>query len=154
MRSGSAWPRFEDDRIVGIEEKPRAPKSHYAVTGIYMYDQPCSRKSAALAPSGRGELEITDVNNAYIQEGTMTLRPSGRLVDRRRDIRIPAPGNAPGSPEPRRDASELRRELKGRSFRSVPIGESCGPSCDSAWIRVLDGSARHCRPREGGYKDA
>ena len=60
------------DRIVGIEEKPRVPKSNYAVTGVYLYDGTVFDKVRGLAPSGRGELEITDVNNAYIREGTMT----------------------------------------------------------------------------------
>jgi glucose-1-phosphate thymidylyltransferase len=61
------------DRIVDIEEKPRAPKSHYAVTGIYMYDSSVFDKIHTLVPSERGELEITDVNNAYIREGAMTF---------------------------------------------------------------------------------
>jgi glucose-1-phosphate thymidylyltransferase len=60
------------DKIVGIEEKPRQPKSNYAVTGIYMYDGSVFDKIRTLVPSGRGELEITDVNNAYIREGTLT----------------------------------------------------------------------------------
>ena len=59
-------------RIVGIEEKPKQPKSNYAVTGIYMYDATVFDKVKVLVPSGRGELEITDVNNAYIREGSMT----------------------------------------------------------------------------------
>jgi glucose-1-phosphate thymidylyltransferase len=63
---------MQGDRIVGIEEKPKNPKSHYAVTGIYMYDTSVFEKVKKLVPSGRGELEITDVNNAYIKEGTMT----------------------------------------------------------------------------------
>jgi glucose-1-phosphate thymidylyltransferase len=61
------------DRIVGIEEKPKRPKSNYAVTGIYMYDDTVFDKIRTLVPSQRGELEITDVNNAYIAEGTMTF---------------------------------------------------------------------------------
>ncbi len=61
------------DRIVGIEEKPKKPKSNYAVTGIYMYDKTVFDKVRTLEPSHRGELEITDVNNAYIREGTMTF---------------------------------------------------------------------------------
>jgi len=60
------------DHIVGIEEKPKHPKSNYAVTGIYLYDGTVFDKVRTLVPSGRGELEITDVNNAYIREGTMT----------------------------------------------------------------------------------
>ena len=62
---------IEGDRIVGIEEKPKKPKSNYAVTGIYMYDATVFDKIKTLVPSKRGELEITDVNNAYIREGSM-----------------------------------------------------------------------------------
>ncbi|MGQ9634600.1 MAG: sugar phosphate nucleotidyltransferase [Bryobacteraceae bacterium] len=64
---------LKGDRIVGIEEKPERPKSNYAVTGVYMYDNTVFDKIRTLVPSGRGELEITDVNNAYIREGTMTF---------------------------------------------------------------------------------
>jgi glucose-1-phosphate thymidylyltransferase len=60
-------------RVVGIEEKPENPQSDYAVTGIYMYDSSVFDKIKTLVPSRRGELEITDVNNAYIQEGSMTF---------------------------------------------------------------------------------
>ncbi len=60
-----------DGRITGIEEKPPHPKSNYAVTGVYMYDASVFDKIKTLVPSRRGELEITDVNNAYIREGTM-----------------------------------------------------------------------------------
>ncbi len=61
------------NRIVGIEEKPKHPKSDFAVTGIYMYDATVFDKIKTLVPSRRGELEITDVNNAYIADGTMTF---------------------------------------------------------------------------------
>jgi glucose-1-phosphate thymidylyltransferase len=64
---------IEGDRIVRIEEKPKHPKSRYAVTGIYMYDNTVFDKIRRLVPSARGELEITDVNNMYIAEGTMTF---------------------------------------------------------------------------------
>jgi glucose-1-phosphate thymidylyltransferase len=60
-------------RIVDIEEKPRHPKSDYAVIGIYMYDATVFDKVRTLVPSKRGELEITDVNNAYIRERSMTF---------------------------------------------------------------------------------
>ena len=59
--------------IVGIEEKPRRPKSRYAVTGIYMYDSKVFDIIKTLKPSRRGELEITDVNNAYIRNREMTF---------------------------------------------------------------------------------
>jgi glucose-1-phosphate thymidylyltransferase len=62
---------IDGDRIIGIEEKPRNPKSNYAVTGVYMYDSSVFSKIHTLVPSNRGELEITDVNNGYIREGTM-----------------------------------------------------------------------------------
>jgi glucose-1-phosphate thymidylyltransferase len=61
------------EKIVGIEEKPQRPKSNYAVTGFYMYDPTVFEKIRTLVPSNRGELEITDVNNAYIREGAMTF---------------------------------------------------------------------------------
>jgi glucose-1-phosphate thymidylyltransferase len=61
------------DKIVNIVEKPKEPKSNFAVTGIYMYDATVFEKIRTLVPSLRGELEITDVNNAYIREGTMTF---------------------------------------------------------------------------------
>ncbi len=60
-------------KVLGIEEKPARPKSNLAVTGIYMYDATVFDKIRTLVPSHRGELEITDVNNAYIQEGNMTF---------------------------------------------------------------------------------
>jgi glucose-1-phosphate thymidylyltransferase len=59
------------NRIVGIEEKPSVPKSNYAVVGIYMYDATVFQKIRRLKPSGRGELEITDVNNFYVAEGSL-----------------------------------------------------------------------------------
>src|SRR5688572_28518194 len=58
--------------VVGIEEKPKKPKSKYAVTGIYMYDGEVFSIVKTLKPSGRGELEITDVNNAFVKKGALT----------------------------------------------------------------------------------
>ncbi|MDQ3135205.1 MAG: sugar phosphate nucleotidyltransferase [Acidobacteriota bacterium] len=65
-------PELEGRRVLRIEEKPSAPKSDYAVIGIYMYDAEVFKIIHTLKPSGRGELEITDVNNAYIERDEMT----------------------------------------------------------------------------------
>ncbi len=65
-------PELKGDRIVRIEEKPKKPKSRYAVIGIYLFDQEVFKIIKTLKPSDRGELEITDVNNAYIENGLMT----------------------------------------------------------------------------------
>ena len=65
-------PRFEGSRVAAVEEKPETPASRYAVTGIYLFDETVFDKIDRLERSARGELEITDVNNQYIAEGTMT----------------------------------------------------------------------------------
>jgi glucose-1-phosphate thymidylyltransferase len=66
-------PELVDGRILRIEEKPNQPKSRYAVTGIYFYDATVFEKIRRLRPSWRGELEITDINNMYLEEGTLTF---------------------------------------------------------------------------------
>ncbi|WP_340817891.1 sugar phosphate nucleotidyltransferase [Methanolobus sp. WCC4] len=70
-RFGVAEVDKSNEKILGIEEKPEVPKSNYAVTGLYIYDNDVFDIIHTLKPSGRGELEITDVNNEYIQQGLM-----------------------------------------------------------------------------------
>ncbi|PZO09571.1 MAG: glucose-1-phosphate thymidylyltransferase [Lysobacteraceae bacterium] len=65
-------------KVVGLEEKPAQPKSNYAVTGLYFYDSRASDFAAELKPSPRGELEITDLNRRYLEEGGLHLEPLGR----------------------------------------------------------------------------
>jgi len=67
-----------DGNVVSLEEKPARPKSNYAVTGIYFYDEKVADVAASLSPSPRGELEITDLNNLYLKRGELFLERLGR----------------------------------------------------------------------------
>ena len=69
-----------EGRVIGLEEKPTQPKSHYAITGLYFYDGQVADLAATLKPSGRGELEITDLNRLYLERGQLHLEKLGRGV--------------------------------------------------------------------------
>jgi glucose-1-phosphate thymidylyltransferase len=69
---------FYNKRVISIEEKPANPKSNYAVTGLYFYDNSVVKKAKSLKPSPRGELEITDLNRLYLAEGTLEIKLMGR----------------------------------------------------------------------------
>lgn len=68
----------KNGKAVSIEEKPKAPKSNYAVTGLYFYDRKVCQRAKSLAPSARGELEITDLNRIYLEEGKLNVVTLGR----------------------------------------------------------------------------
>ena len=70
----------ENGLVVGLEEKPKQPKSHYAVAGLYFYDSDVVDHAKALRPSARGELEITDLNRRYLDAGQLQLQKFGRGV--------------------------------------------------------------------------
>jgi glucose-1-phosphate thymidylyltransferase len=65
-------------KVLSIEEKPSKPRSNYAVTGLYFYDNSVVEKAKSLKPSSRGELEITDLNRTYLEEGTLEIKLMGR----------------------------------------------------------------------------
>lgn len=73
---------FDGERVIDIQEKPQFPKSNWIVSGFYMYDKRCFDFIRSLRPSGRGELEITDLNNCYLREGTLTYyKTTGEWID-------------------------------------------------------------------------
>ena len=68
----------DDNNVISIEEKPKLPKSNYAITGLYIYDNTVIENAKNLKPSARGELEISDLNNIYLKEKRLKIKKLGR----------------------------------------------------------------------------
>ena len=108
-------PEIVDGQILRIEEKPKNPKSNYAVTGIYFFDETVFEKIGRLTPSARGELEVTDINNMYLEEGTLTYSildgwwtDAGTFDSLRRATELVASTNE-GKSQPDEEEEDLRR---------------------------------------------
>jgi glucose-1-phosphate thymidylyltransferase len=130
-----------DGRAIGLEEKPHKPRSHYAVTGLYFYDNRVLDVAAGLRPSARGELEITDVNRAYLERGELHVEVFGRgmawldtgtheallqastfiqAIEERQDLKVACPEEVAfnmgfiGAADLRRQAEGLRKSEYGQ----------------------------------------
>jgi glucose-1-phosphate thymidylyltransferase len=114
---------FDDDgRVLSLEEKPEAPKSHFAVPGIYFYDEEAPQLARTLTPSQRGELEITALNNAYLERGSLRVEKLPRSTT----------WLDTGTHESLYEASGLIRTLQHRS--GLRIGDVTQIARDAGWI--------------------
>jgi glucose-1-phosphate thymidylyltransferase len=128
-----------DGRVVGIDEKPSQPKSNYAVTGLYFYDQDVVSIAKGIRPSDRGELEITDVNRAYLERGDLRVELLGR-------------GTAwldTGTHESLLDAANFVRVIEERQGLKVASPEEI--AFRMGWISAEDLEALALEYRSSGY---
>ncbi|MFT4095672.1 MAG: glucose-1-phosphate thymidylyltransferase RfbA [Rhodoblastus sp.] len=128
-----------DGRARTIEEKPAKPKSSYAVTGLYFYDRRAPEFAAALAPSARGELEITDLNRMYLERGELTVERLGRgftWLDT-------------GTPTSLVEASEYVRAIEQRQGQRIACLEEI--AFDAGWIDAAELAAAARRFEKSDY---
>ncbi len=109
-------------KVIGIEEKPKQPKSNYAITGLYFYDNRVTEFAEQLKPSARGELEITDLNVRYMQEGALSLVQLGRGVA----------WLDTGSPDGMLQASQFVQTVQERQGLRIACPEEI--AFENAWI--------------------
>lgn len=132
----------QDSRALSLEEKPSAPKSNWAVTGLYFYDQRASRFASQLRPSKRGELEITDLNRVYLDAGELDVVKLGRgfvWLDT-------------GTPESLLEASEYVRAIEKRQGQRIACLEEI--SYHAGWIdktRLLELAQKYSKNDYGRY---
>ena len=129
-------------KVETIEEKPKQPKSNYAVTGLYFYDNKVVERAKNLKPSARGELEITDLNRVYLEEGTLNVITLGR-------------GYAwldTGTIESLSEASEFVRVVQSRSGIKIAVLEEI--AYHNGWIdnsALLDAAKRYGKSAYGAH---
>ena len=99
----------KDGKILSLEEKPENPKSNYAVTGLYFFDNKCIKYAKTLTPSARGELEITDLNKKYLENGELKIK----LLDK--NVKWLDTGNADSLLE----ASNIVKESQNKTGKKV-----------------------------------